>query len=61
MIGLGLVLAQAAPVLAQTYEQPETKVVTGDTSLLWPWLYGLTFLIGCLVVAFKPAKRANLQ
>jgi len=46
---------------AQSYEQPPPKIFSQDQSMLMPWLYGLAFLIGCLVVAFKPAKRANLQ
>jgi hypothetical protein len=46
---------------AQSYEAPALKIYTPDQSMLMPWLYGLAFLIGCLVVAFKPAKRANLQ
>ena len=50
-----------AAAMAQSYELPPPNVSTTERSLLWPWLYGLAFLIGCLVVAFKPAKRANLQ
>lgn len=59
-IAAGLLL-QAVPVLAQSYELPQPKTVGGESSMLWPWLYGLAFLIGCMAVAFKPAKRANLQ
>ena len=54
-------LLLAGPSLAQTYDVPSPKTVSGEPSLLWPWLYGLAFLVGCLMVAFKPAKRANLQ
>jgi hypothetical protein len=55
------VLATAAPLIAQTYELPAPKTSSTEPSMLWPWLFGLAFLVGCLVVAFKPAKRANLQ
>jgi hypothetical protein len=49
------------PVLAQTlYEVPEPQKMA-EQSLLWEWLFGLTFLVGCLVVGFKPAKRSNLK
>lgn len=55
------ILAMAGPAMAQTYDLPQPKTVSEEPSLLYPWLFGLAFLVGCLVVAFKPAKRANLQ
>ena len=54
-------LLSASAAFAQTYPLPDPKVSSNEPSMLMPWLYGLAFLIGCLVVAFKPAKRANLQ
>jgi hypothetical protein len=48
------------PALGQTYEVPPPQMIT-EQSMLWEWLFGLTFLVGCLVVGFKPAKRSNLQ
>jgi hypothetical protein len=54
-------LLLSGPALAQTYDLPQPKTVTTEPSLLYPWLFGLAFLVGCLAVAFKPAKRANLQ
>ena len=56
------VLLSATPLSAQTYDippEPETKA--GERSVAWEWLIGSIFLVGCLVVAFKPAKRANLH
>jgi FtsH-binding integral membrane protein len=54
-------LATTAVAAAQTYEVVAPKVVSAEQSLLWEWIYGLVFVVGCLVVAFKPAKRSNLQ
>lgn len=51
----------ATPLFAQTYELPEGKATPPDKSVAKEWLIGSVFLIGCLVVAFKPAKRANLR
>jgi len=52
----------AVPVLAQgTLYDVATPPKLAEQSLLWEWLFGLTFLVGCLVVAFKPAKRSNLK
>lgn len=54
------VLVSAMPLSAQTYEAsgpPEIK----EKSVAKEWLIGSIFLVGCLVVAFKPAKRANLR
>ena len=57
---LGGVLMLAAPALAQTYEQtaPSALQEKGGTV---EWLIAAAFLVACLVVAFKPAKRSNLK
>ncbi len=56
---MGLLLA-AAPALAQKpYEAP--KYSSKDRSTMIEWGIGAGFLIGCLVVAFKPSKRSNLK
>ncbi len=52
--------ATALPAWAQQYEAPQPQPV-GEQSMMWEWLYGMVFLVGCLAVAFKPAKRSNLQ
>lgn len=57
---VGGILVQAGPALAQVYEAVPLKPLSAG-SMLYEWLYGLGFLLGCLVVAFKPAKRANLR
>lgn len=55
----GLFLA-AGPALAQKpYEAP--KYSTSDRSTMIEWGIGAAFVIGCLVVAFKPSKRSNLK
>ena len=52
----------ALPALAQgpIYDAPALQKIA-EQSMLWEWLFGLTFLVGCLVVGFKPAKRSNLK
>ncbi len=56
------VLLSATPLMAQTYDIPqETNPKTEDRPIGYNWLIGSIFLVGCLVVAFKPAKRANLR
>jgi hypothetical protein len=50
----------AGPVLAQTYEEAPPKAME-EKSLATAWLIAAAFLVGCLVVAFKPAKRSNLK
>lgn len=58
---LSALLLAATPVLAQTYEAIPPRKVGGEWSVMIEWLIGGVFLIGCLVVAFKPAKRSNLR
>jgi hypothetical protein len=53
-------LMSALPAVAQTYER-DVKKLSGDQSVMYQWLIGTVFLIGSLVVAFKPAKRSNLR
>lgn len=54
------VLVRAGSVIAQQeYEAPQLKTRDGSTALAW--VVGAIFLLGCLVVAFKPAKRSNLR
>jgi hypothetical protein len=54
------VLLSAMPLMGQSYTvdgPPEIK----ERSVAKEWAIGAVFLVGCLVVAFKPAKRANLR
>jgi hypothetical protein len=58
---LGVMLL-AAPLSAQTYEIPQEPEIKPEARSVWQeWLIGSIFLVGCLVVAFKPAKRADLR
>ncbi len=60
MCGLIGVLLSAGPVLAQTYEeQPPPGMKEKATTI--EWLIAAGFLVGCLGVAFKPAKRSNIK
>ncbi|NLE58119.1 MAG: hypothetical protein GX616_07155 [Planctomycetes bacterium] len=55
----GLLLA-VGPALAQKpYEAPTYSFKPRST--IREWGIGAGFLIGCLVVAFKPSKRSNLK
>jgi len=57
---LGGMLLPAAPALAQTYTQtPPTGLQEKGGTV--EWLMAAGFLVACLVVAFKPAKRSNLK
>ncbi len=53
-------LLTAGPALAQTPYQPPTYS-NKERSVLMEWGIGAAFLVGCLVVAFKPSKRSNLK
>ena len=54
-------LLSAGPALAQrAYEATSPKTMQ-QQSVILEWGIGAIFLVGCLVVAFKPAKRSNLQ
>ncbi len=56
------VLLSATPLMAQSYDVPvDNGPKVEDRSVAKEWLIGAIFLVGCLVVAFKPAKRANLR
>ncbi len=55
-----VVLALSGSALAQVYEEPAAGTMN-ERSTTWEWLYAGVFLVGCLVVAFKPAKRANMR
>lgn len=56
---LGLLLS-ATPLAAQSYQAPEPSKPK-EKSVAKEWGIATVFIIGCLVVAFKPAKRANLR
>lgn len=53
-------LLTTTQAVAQSYEVTKVELPK-ERSTAKEWLIGSVFLIGCLVVAFKPAKRANLQ
>lgn len=56
-------LVSACAALGQQYEAPRPATGEGaaaDSTAL-EWGIGAVFLVGCLVVAFKPTKRANLR
>lgn len=55
----GLLLATGS-ALAQTPYKPPTYPNT-ERSTIVEWGIGALFLVGCLVVAFKPSKRSNLK
>ena len=56
------VLLCATPLVGQTYyDVPQEVKITQDRSIAWEWLMGSIFLVGCLVLAFKPARRADLR
>ena len=60
MLGpLGL-LAWAPSLWAQTYTEPPPSMLPEEGTAI-QWLMVAIFLVACLVVAFKPAKRANLR
>lgn len=57
LTGLLLVLG---PALAQGPSEGPTYNFKPRTTMI-EWLIGTIFLVGCLVVAFKPSKRSNLK
>lgn len=59
-LGLVCLLSLALPAWAQTYVQPTPKV-SAEKGTAIEWLITGVFLVGCLVVAFKPAKRAGMK
>jgi hypothetical protein len=57
---LTALILTATPALAQvSYETDSLKTRTESTTAAW--IIGAVFLIGTLIVAFKPSKRSNLQ
>lgn len=54
LVGAQALLAQ------QVVKEIDVKPITSEGSAI-TWLIGAGFIIGGLVVAFKPAKRSNLQ
>lgn len=61
IIGLIGLLMTAGGLFAQEYKLEPPKVYTDpDASTAMQWLMTAVFVVGCLVVAFKPAKRSNL-
>lgn len=60
MKATGLMLLTTLPVLGQEGYQVEPINSKPESSML-EWGIGTLFLIGCLVVAFKPSKRSNLK
>ncbi|MDM8008000.1 MAG: hypothetical protein QUV05_17815 [Phycisphaerae bacterium] len=55
----GLLLA-VGPALAQGSSEGPTYNFKPRSTMI-EWVIGTIFLIGCLVVAFKPSKRSNLK
>lgn len=55
------VLLFATTLSAQTIDISTEADLKSDRSVWMEWLIGSIFLVGCLVVAFKPAKRADLR
>ncbi len=54
LAGIQTLLAQ------QAIQEDSVSEIPSEGSAL-TWLIGAGFIIGALVVAFKPAKRSNLQ
>jgi len=42
------------------YDEPN-PVILEKKSTAMEWLIAGIFLVGCMVIAFKPAKRSNLK
>ena len=58
--GLMGILWWVGPVLAQTYKEVPPKAMDEKSTTI-EWLIAAGFLVGCLGVAFKPAKRSNIK
>jgi hypothetical protein len=54
------ILATAGRALAQEIKLTHPPLVSEKSSAI-QWLITVVFLVGCLVVAFKPAKRSKLE
>jgi hypothetical protein len=55
------VLMMATHAVAQEVTYEGSKPLVTDKSTAMQWLITAVFLVGCLVVAFKPAKRSKLE
>ena len=55
-----LLMAPYAAIAQTTYPIPEVSTAARESTWM-EWVIGAVFLVGCLVLAFKPAKRSNLQ
>jgi len=57
-----MILATAAQLLAQgeTFQPDKFEMKEGFSTMI-EWAIGAVFVVGCLVIAFKPAKRANIK
>lgn len=59
-LGYFLVLSSSTAMAQFTYSEPPPSAVTKDS--MWvEWLIAAVCVVGCLVIAFKPAKRSNLE
>ena len=56
----GFLLASVGPAFAQAYEEVKPLFLEKKSTAV-EWLIAGVFLVGCMVIAFKPAKRSNLQ
>ncbi len=54
-------LVPVLPAWAQITYEPSTIKTAAEQSLMYEWICGTVFLLGCMVVAFKPSKRSNLR
>lgn len=57
---LGALLVPAVASAEDAFEKLPLKSQQ-EPSTLVPWAIAAVFIIGCLVVAFKPSKRSNLR
>jgi hypothetical protein len=60
IFGLLGLLVWVPSLWAQTYIEPPPSMLPEEGTAI-QWLMVAIFLVACLVVAFKPAKRANLR
>jgi uncharacterized paraquat-inducible protein A len=56
-----VLLVLASPLFAQAPKPASTAKGLDSAKPVMEWLAGTIFLVACLVVAFKNAKRANVQ
>lgn len=62
MCRVAVVLMSSASTWAQEARLPDAPLSTDpERSTAFQWLMVAVFLIACLVVAFKPAKRSKLE